>query len=300
MWSYPVLGGAELPLEHCSGIVLFPADHDSHLRYYRRKFTANPYTDQPKDPYLCGVAKVSRRESREPEKCQQTRDAYPWAVAKAYCRKSTEPTGACQQIWHTPEECRPTHDRLLINYASEHYDFGSMHASDVLRLYDDKSENALQQLENKIVLFGGSYRAARDEYRTPFGPMPGVKILAHAIESELQGRIRFASHWVMFLVEIAVGVCLAVLHNSAHVQEAICHWIPGTSVFLVVLHNSVRGRHLMDIIIVMLLLLCASYVTFSSFALWANFVPILVAIWLHQIWDNYQKLRKLRQRKGSL
>jgi CHASE2 domain-containing sensor protein len=42
-------------------------------------------------------------------------------------------------------------------------------------------------LHDRIVLVGGTYRAARDEYHTPLGAMPGVDILAQVLETELEG-----------------------------------------------------------------------------------------------------------------
>ena len=42
-------------------------------------------------------------------------------------------------------------------------------------------------LRDRIVLFGGHYRAARDEHPTPLGLMPGVEIMAQALETELDG-----------------------------------------------------------------------------------------------------------------
>jgi hypothetical protein len=42
-------------------------------------------------------------------------------------------------------------------------------------------------VKDKIVLIGGAYRAARDTYQTPLGPIPGVVINGYVIRSQIEG-----------------------------------------------------------------------------------------------------------------
>ena len=58
-----------------------------------------------------------------------------------------------------------------------------------------------------MVLLGGLFHAARDEYTTPLGRMAGVQLMAHAVESELQGGgFRWPREPVMLLLNIAGGI----------------------------------------------------------------------------------------------
>jgi hypothetical protein len=60
-------------------------------------------------------------------------------------------------------------------------------AADALRLAARPAFAASGPLRGRIVLVGGTYRAARDQYHTPLGMMPGLHILAQVVETELDG-----------------------------------------------------------------------------------------------------------------
>jgi len=65
-------------------------------------------------------------------------------------------------------------------------------------------------LRDRIVLFGGQYRVARDEHPTPLGALSGVEILAQALETELDGRGRPPPSRVMILLLQSITVLLLV------------------------------------------------------------------------------------------
>ena len=65
----------------------------------------------------------------------------------------------------------------------------------------DEARKAL--FEGKIVLIGGAYHEARDEYFTPLGVMKGVELNALAIQSDLGGggihEVNEILNWLLIL-----------------------------------------------------------------------------------------------------
>src|SRR4029079_18831636 len=121
-------------------------------------------------------------------------------------------------------------------------------------------------LVGKVVLFGGAYRAARDQHTTSIGPLSGVQILAQAIESDLNGRgIRELNEIVAFSLDIALGVLLAWVHHRLEGRAALALW---------------ASLGAMPI-----LCLSASLIAFNTLALCFNFVPVVVSVLIHQLYE---------------
>jgi hypothetical protein len=62
-------------------------------------------------------------------------------------------------------------------------------------------------LMGKVVILGGAYREARDEHRTPIGPLYGSEILANAVATE-SFPIEEATPWKTSLVDLLVATAL--------------------------------------------------------------------------------------------
>src|SRR5207247_6823178 len=101
-----------------------------------------------------------------------------------------------------------------LNFSGDRYNFAQRFSASAILTGSKQSywkENS--PLKDKIVLLGGFYHAARDEYVTPLGPMAGVLLIAQAIESDLTGGgIRLVTHAVGFFLEILAGIVLVWLN----------------------------------------------------------------------------------------
>lgn len=120
----------------------------------------------------------------------------------------------------------------------------------------------------RIVLLGGEYWAARDLYATPLGWLPGVDVHAQIIESELRGDgvPPAAGAWVMGL--LVVGGVLILL---------VFHFWPFHAAFW-------RAVAL----ILVFAPLGSWLATRSSLALLFYFVPVLVVVLIHQMFEYAQ------------
>jgi hypothetical protein len=134
-------------------------------------------------------------------------------------------------------------------------------------------------LKDKIVMLGGKYESSRDFYETPLGTKYGVDLSAVAVETELSGTgIRHANHYALVALEVAAGLTLALL----------THLFP---------HG---WRHLLALAAIPLLALFGSLLAFSSFAMWANFVPTLFAAQIHFLYDKLAEARRLEREVREL
>jgi CHASE2 domain-containing sensor protein len=125
-------------------------------------------------------------------------------------------------------------------------------------------------IKNKIVLLGGAYKAS-DEHDTPFGWMLGVDILAHTIETELNGGgLKPAPKSAIILLEIFDGFVLLFLFQRFRFGKAI----------------------LLGVVAIPILSMTCSLIAFRSVAFWAYFAPILVAILVQQLWEQAKEYRK--------
>lgn len=210
-----------------------------------------------------GMIRRYRRSFKTWEPDAPSMDSFSWAIVKEY-RKSRG--GA-------PKELEESGEVWVMNYAVKEYAFKPISVKEVLETQQGAGwQGERGPLKDKIVLLGGVYPASRDEHYTPDGPRYGVELLAYAVESDLQGRtIRPPSKYVVGLTELLVG-------------------------FVLVLVNARLGNHpkhlRYTVIAVPLLALLASLFVFSSLALWAVFLPTLLAVLFQQLYGEVQQYRK--------
>lgn len=234
-----------------SGIVLLPQDRDGIVRRYRREF-----------------------QTKEDKKVVKI-DSFPWALVRAYSSASSD--RACDDkksfINSSENHKGDLEEDLILNFSGERYAFPHYTAESIL---EGSTGSAWPKgiLNNKIVLLGGAFRAARDEYITPVGPRLGVEIIAQAVESDLQdGGIRPANEILMLILEILGGVSLVFLHYR--------------------LKSKVGLALILSLFAIPIAALIFSYIAFSSLALWANFIPILVAILIHELHHHAVEYKRL-------
>jgi CHASE2 domain-containing sensor protein len=139
--------------------------------------------------------------------------------------------------------------------------------------------------KGKVVLIGGAFPEARDEYFTPVGPMEGVKLNALAIQTDLGKR----------------GIM-----DLSKIGEYFIDW--GVSIGLVFLFYRCENHPVLALFIsgfVIPVALIASWILFNSFAYWFNFIPVAVGVVIHQFSDmtegrvrvqhGLEKLKQLRR-----
>jgi len=122
------------------------------------------------------------------------------------------------------------------------------------------------QFGNQVVLIGGSFPEARDQYFTPRGLMQGVELNALAIQTDLNN---------------------GGIQDISKIKEYFFDWC--VSIGLVFLFYRYENRPLKALAITTLLGLPAtaflSALAFSTAAYWFNFVPVAVGVVLHQFSD---------------
>lgn len=210
-----------------------------------------------------GVIRRYRRSFKTWEPDAPSMDSFSWAVVKEY-RKSRG---------GVPKEPEESGEAWVLSYAVKEYAFKPISVKEVLDVQDGAGWRGERgPLKDKIVLLGGVYPESRDEHYTPAGPRYGVELLAYAVESDLQGRtIKPPSKWVVGLAELLGGFVLVLVHARAGNQP----------------------KHLRyTVVAVPILALLASLSVFSSLALWAVFLPTLLAVLFQQLYEEVQQYRK--------
>lgn len=124
----------------------------------------------------------------------------------------------------------------------------------------------LPALTGKLVLIGGNFRDF-DRHYTPIGRLPGVLLLANAIETELDGNLSAPpAKWLLFLVEFVAGALVVILFHrfSVSPRSALAIGIPSLLALSIVL----------------------SLATFHSFSRFASFAPTLFALLAFEIYEH--------------
>lgn len=272
----PILGGEfseraeghEIVTDPPSGLVLFPQDHDGVVRRYQRYFHS-PKAEPPSP--LAGEV-----------------DSLPWAIAKRYARATRASTqGPCPECERIEAlEAQAGADALVLNFAGEQYRFNRLNVRNLLTAASKDYWANQSPLRDTIVIVGGTYRAARDEYITPVGPRYGVELVAQAVASELQGGGIRPLNWILATaMDLINGLILIYLN-----------WrFPG----------SVAG--FLNIAAIIVMSIVGSLVAFGAVAYWFNFSAVLVGLWIDILWHQARErrqlraeLEKLRREKGIL
>lgn len=272
----PVLGRTGDEAAEFSGVVLFPQDYDGLVRRYRRVF--EPAAGDP------------AARTRLPL------DSLPWKVARTYCDRlkegaGTPPTresGGCRRVDRVREEIDRSGrgEEMILNFAGDRYSFQHLSAQSVLTAAARPYWASNSPLREKVVLLGGHYRAARDEYVTPVGLMTGVELIANAVESDLSGGgIREVNWLVAVALDILAGLIIYYLNWRFDSPYAIY----------------------LNILAVAVTAFAFSLVAFNSFAYWLNFTAIQIGVLIHLQYDAAreraemsEELEQYRERFGSI
>ncbi|MGB2629353.1 MAG: CHASE2 domain-containing protein [Candidatus Acidiferrum sp.] len=265
----PVLG--QLPLDPASqGVPQFPVDRDGTVRHYESRVQISPGTD-----------------TKNPDCYRQEKDDkcfFP-TFARAILRKYPG---------STPLK-NATDEKVIFNFYGDRYRFPidqagsffqgadrephSLSQEDLTRKTEiDEARKAL--FEGKIVLIGGAYHEARDEYFTPLGVMKGVELNALAIQSDLGGGgIREVNEILAIVFDLAIGL------------------------FIVYIFYRLEGRPRLalrtSLAIIPVAMLC-SLVAFKTFAYWFNFIPLALGVILHELVELSEASSELQHKLESI
>lgn len=144
-------------------------------------------------------------------------------------------------------------------------------ASFVLRAARSPDFEETGVLRDRIVLLGGSYRAARDRYATPLGEMSGVAILAQVTQTELAGR------GTEPLRRDVIGVLL---------------FVNGLALLLLFQLVSFPRVFLVSLVSIPVLATGSGLILEGTpFALWPYLIPLLVAVLIQQLYQHAIRYR---------
>jgi len=214
-------------------------------------------------------------------------DSLPWAVAKAFCRGIVADATAgwdlksrCQRLLDS--ESRKKYERPLLLTFSEppHSEVRILSASDVLHIAANDGWKNNPTFRDGIVMLGGTFALSGDvSYKTPLGLRAGVQLFSDAIESELQGRpITPLNEVLMVIFEIIGGYLLTAWHFFSKGWSAVT----------------------LRVMAVPVLAIASSFFAFSSLAYWANFVPVLSGVLIHELCGHFKHHRDLIRRVHEL
>lgn len=205
------------------------------------------------------------------------RDSFSWVLVRTYCSRALQGSikmhsqdshaqliKRCVEI----EDLDNSHEKdgmFALNLLGDRHRFRHVSAREVLDASKGGPRKALDELEGRIVLLGGLFQVARDEYTTPIGRMNGVELMAQATETELQGGgFRPPKEAVMLVLNIGGGVLILMLFISL----------------------GPRRGFLLSVLMVILIAPLWSWIAFKSFAYSTYFGLIFFAVLIHQLYEQ--------------
>jgi CHASE2 domain len=251
------------------GIPRFPLDLDGAVRKYRRHIDF--------DPPVC------------PDK-PKPQDSLPHALARACesCVRDNPP-------WQEEERHKSSED-LILKFFTNISNFNPQNAGDLLPPLPDGTSPRPSQAEDtrhrpsqveidealsmrplRIVLIGGTYKGARDIYRTPLGEMPGVQLLAQALQTDLHESISETGEFKKFFVDILAGLAVIFLWS-----ETVSRYVSVKKVFWLSLVGIPFGFVLTSLYL-------------FHHRIWLDTIAITVGVVLHQVYEEFDKIKEYKE-----
>ncbi|HWE84689.1 MAG TPA: CHASE2 domain-containing protein [Terracidiphilus sp.] len=184
---------------------------------------------------------------------------------------------------HAPDD--PASHAGQTHYLDFRYRFAPIKARDLLQDAQSPGWENLAFFNGQVVVVGGAYRVARDQYATPRGLMDGSAIVAQAAAAEIEGTyITPASRWMTGLLMIAGGLATLVVYHCFKFRTAF----------------------FISLGLVPLLSIASNWVLFHRFAAWGAMVPLVIAVIIAELYSKaalylafYQKVVKLKAKNGD-
>lgn len=206
-------------------------------------------------------------------------DSMPWAVTKAYCRAVLADASAaadherCREILDSESRTKFRPPLVLAFSEPRHREVHFLSASDLLGIAATDGWKHNAPIKGKIVMLGGTFALSGDvSHETPLGPRAGVELISDAIETELQGPPTTPlSEVLMVFFELIGGYFLTAWHFFSKKWSSV----------------------ILRILAVPVLALGSSLLAFWSLAYWANFIPVLAGVLLHELHEHFKNHRDL-------
>ncbi|MDP9050309.1 MAG: CHASE2 domain-containing protein [Acidobacteriota bacterium] len=172
------------------------------------------------------------------------------------------------------------------HYLDYRYRFTPIKARDLLEDAKSPTWNQMALFNGKVVVLGGAYRVARDQYATPKGLLNGCEIIAQAVAAEIEGTsISAASRWMTGLMMVIGGL----------VTLAVYHWLRFRVAFAV------------SLALIPALSIASNWILFHRFAAWGAMVPLVIAVVMAELYSKaalyltfYQKVAELKGQSGPV
>jgi CHASE2 domain-containing sensor protein len=141
-------------------------------------------------------------------------------------------------------------------------------AAQVLGISAKKESGGLSEkipeFNGRIVLLGGTYRDF-DRHTTPIGTLIGVRVLANAIQTELNTPVKALPWWGLFALEFLAGFLMVLVFHFSAV--------------------SLRRALIVGVLVTVVVALGFSYASFRTLSRFANFAPTLLAVLVFEIYE---------------
>jgi CHASE2 domain-containing sensor protein len=184
---------------------------------------------------------------------------------------------AARIVNHAPED--PGTQGMNTRYLDFRYRFTPMKAHDLLQNAQSDTWENMALFNGQVVVVGGTYHVARDQYATPRGLLNGCEIVAQSVAAEIDGTsISSASRWMTGLMMIVGG--LATL--------GVYHWLKFRQAFLV------------SLALVPALSLASNWILFHRLAAWGSMVPLVIAVILAEVYSKAALYAGFYQRMANL
>jgi CHASE2 domain-containing sensor protein len=261
----PALGHWPLESDR-QGIPRFPIDEDGSVRHFERR------VEVAKAGHSCpdGTDTLG-------EKCYVP--TFAQAILEEY-------TGASKA---------DSDEHIIFNFHGDRYQFQSIDSRQFLPEtveHDTRTNAEIQNankeidesraalLEGKVVLIGGGFPEARDEYFTPVGPMEGVRLNALAIQTDLsKGGITDFNEIGEWLIDVFVSIVLVGVFYRYENRPLTALWISAVAIPAAFVF---------------------SLLLFNTAAYWFNFIPVAAGVIIHQLSDMAEGRGRLQRELDKL
>ena len=205
------------------------------------------------------------------------RAAFPMArvVSKDRCECTSEPGPTLARVaavTYQPGLPERSEEPLTLNWRGDRLFSPRFPASRVLDGRDKEWwPKAADPMRGKLTLIGGTFSAARDTRRTPSGEMAGVEVLAHIIETELNGGgMEPYSFKAGIALEFVCGLALIIVNLA--------------------FKSASRRRLLANALMVFAVPLLGSWLMYRFSFYWVNLAPVIAGVTLHQWYERAHSL----------
>jgi CHASE2 domain-containing sensor protein len=265
LYFTPVLGGKpeEVGKTRRVGVVLFPQDVDGVVRrlvprYKLKALDSNLHSEVVVPSFYKSVSDLADEDSLAAPVIAPFSRPQDGSIIR-WLDRSLD--WICQRVH---QGFCPAAAKDYFYFSRDRYSFQPVQASEFLNATPEVRERLAGVMSGHVVLIGGNYTAARDEYWTPFGKMAGVELIANAIESEWRGHIHSVRTRYLWLIDLFAGTLIVFFYYR---------W------------RAYPGIALVASCLAILTAFVAAW-GFYQWALWLNVAPVMGGMVIHEMCES--------------